>query len=165
MQRAVEDADFAKALVQQAQDKTAEGFGKRMQNFFNKSGVYIPEVVYNAPRRAVMTETAQALQEEPMVEQPTIPAMPPQVTPAPPAMPQQATPAPVQPSNAQQQMQKFNQRFPAPPTKGIPELKPAFPTTPPAPSGNAAAMYQSLFPRDTIGQAIQVNKQPPPPQQ
>ena len=162
MQRAVEDADFAKALVQQAQDKSAEGFAKRMQNFFNKSGVYIPEVVYNAPRRAVMTETAQALQEEPMVEQP---AMPPQVTPAPPAMPQQVTPAPVQPSNAQQQMQKFNQRFPAPPTKGIPELKPAFPTTPPAPSGNAAAMYQSLFPRDTIGQAIQVNKQPPPPQQ
>jgi len=165
MQRAVEDADFAKALVQQAQDKSAEGFAKRMQNFFNKSGVYIPEVVYNAPRRAVMTETAQALQEEPMVEPPTIPAMPPQVTPAPPAMPQQATPAPVQPSNAQQQMQKFNQRFPAPPTKGIPELKPAFPTTPPAPTGNAAAMYQSLFPRDTIGQAIQLNKQPPPPQQ
>ena len=176
MQRAVEDADFAKALVQQAQDKNVESFSKRMQKFFTKSGVYLPEVVYNAPRRAAMVDIAQGLQEEPQVEPAPEPAMPPQITPAP-AIPQQVSPAPMpaprpapmapptratpQGPSAQQQLQQFNQRFPAPPTKGVPQLKPAFPTTPPAPSGNAAAMYQSLFPRDTIGQAIQVNKQPP----
>jgi hypothetical protein len=155
MQRAVEDADFAKALVQQAQDKSVEGVSKRLQKFFNKSGVYVPEIVYNAPRRAVMVDTAQALQEEPVVEEPVAaPAVQPPAPPAP------RPTAPVQPT-AQKQMQNFNQRFPAPPTKGVPTLKPALPTTPPAPSGNAAAMYQSLFPQDTIGQAIQLNKQPP----
>lgn len=173
MQRAVEDADFAKALVQQAKDKTPEATFKRLQKFFTKSGVYLPEVVYNAPRRAVMADLAETLQEEPQAE--PAPAMQPQVTPAP-AMAAPVTPAPrpapVAPAtriapqgpSAQQQLQQFDQRFPAPPTKGVPSLKPAFPTTPPAPGGNAAAMYQSLFPRDTIGQAIQVNKQPPPQQ-
>lgn len=170
MQRAVEDADFAKALVQQAKDKAPEATFKRLQKFFTKSGVYLPEVVYNAPRRAVMADLAETLQEEPQAE--PAPAMQPQVTPAP-AMAAPVTPAPrpapVAPAtrtapqgpSAQQQMKQFDQRFPAPPTKGVPTLKPAFPTTPPAPSNNAAAMYQSLFPRDTIGQAIQVNKQPP----
>lgn len=165
MQRAVEDADFAKALVQQAQDKSVEGVSKRLQKFFNKSGVYVPEIVYNAPRRAVMVDTAQALQEEPTVEEPV--AAPAPVVPPAPQMqaPMTTAPAPrptapAQPS-AQQQMRNFNQRFPAPPTKGVPTLKPAFPTTPPAGGGNAAAMYQSLFPQDTLGQAIQLNKQPP----
>lgn len=169
MQRAVEDADFAKALVQQAKEKSPEATSKRLQKFFAKSGVYIPEVVYNAPRRAVMVDTAQALQEEPVQEEP---AVQPQVTPAP-AMPAPVTPAPrpapaapptramPQGPSAKQQLQQFDQRFPAPPTKGVPNLKPAFPTTPPAPTGNAAALYQSLFPRDTLGQAIQVNKQQP----
>ena len=156
--------------LKQAKEKSPEAVSKRLQKFFAKSGVYIPEVVYNAPRRAFMVDTAQALQEEPVQEEP---AVQPQVTPAP-AMPAPAAPAPrpapaapparlaPQGPSAQQQLRTFNERFPAPPTKGIPEIKPAFPTTPPAPSGNAAAMYQSLFPRDTIGQAIQVNKQQPP---
>jgi len=55
-------------------------------------------------------------------------------------------------------MQNFNQRYPAPPSKGVPNIGPAFPTTPPKPAGNAAMMYQSLFPRDTLGQAIELNK-------
>jgi hypothetical protein len=65
MQRAVEDADFAKALVQQAKDKSPESMAKRLQNQFGKSGVYIPEVIYNAPRRAFMTDVAQEIQQEP----------------------------------------------------------------------------------------------------
>jgi hypothetical protein len=167
MQRAVEDADFAKALVQQAKDKTPEGLAKRLQKQFGKTGVYIPEVIYNAPRRAAMVDIAEQLQqpiEQPMgEEQPTM-AMPPAQAPAPiapprpampPAPPSRATPAPGQ---ARQQMQSFNQRYPAPPAKGVTSIGPAFPTTPPKPSGNAAMMYQSLFPRDTLGQAIELNK-------
>jgi hypothetical protein len=57
-------------------------------------------------------------------------------------------------------MQQFNQRYPAPPTKGIGNIGPAFSTTPPKPGGNAAQMYQSLFPRDTLGQAIEQNRNP-----
>jgi len=167
MQRAVEDADFAKALVQQAKDKTPEGLGKRLQKYFGKEGVYIPEIIYNAPRRAAMVDVAEQLQqpiEEPMAEEQPAMAMPPVQAPAPitpprPAMPaappSRTTPAPGQ---ARQQMQSFNERYPAPPTKGVTSIGPAFPTTPPKPSGNAAMMYQSLFPRDTLGQAIELNK-------
>jgi hypothetical protein len=158
MQRAVEDADFAKALVQQAKDKTPEGLAKRLQKQFSKTGVYIPEVIYNAPRRAAMVDIAEQLQQ-PIEEEQPAPVTPPapvqQPVQVPPAMPAATTPAP---SQARQEMQKFNQRYPAPPTKGIPNIGPAFPTTPPKPSGNAAMMYQSLFPRDTLGQAIELNK-------
>jgi hypothetical protein len=159
MQRAVEDADFAKALVQQAKDKSPESMAKRLQNQFGKSGVYIPEVIYNAPRRAFMTDVAQEIQQEPEqavpepVQQPVQVAPKPQMPAAPPA---RATPP--APGQAKQEMQKFNQRYPAPPTKGVGNIGPAFPTTPPKPGNNAAMMYQSLFPRDTLGQAIEINK-------
>jgi hypothetical protein len=150
MQRAVEDADFAKALVQQAKDKSPENLAKRLQKQFGKSGVYIPEVIYNAPRRAFMTDVAQEIQQEP--EQ-TVPV---QVAPQQSQMP--AAPPTRAPGQAKQQMQNFNQRYPAPPTKGVGNIGPAFPTTPPKPGPNAATMYQSLFPRDTLGQAIELNK-------
>ena len=39
------------------------------------------------------------------------------------------------------------------------EVKPAFPTQAPKAGGNAAQMYQSLFPNDTIGNLIQQKKQ------
>lgn len=161
MQRAVEDADFAKALVQQAKDKTPEGMGKRLQRYFGKEGVYIPEVIYNAPRRAAMIDVAEEIQQpiepeqEPMPAPQAAPAAPRPMPPAPPAR----TTAPA-PGQAQQQMQQFNQRYPAPPTKGVKPIGPAFPTTPPKPASNAAAMYQTLFPRDTLGQAIELNKAP-----
>jgi hypothetical protein len=168
MQRAVEDADFAKALVQQAKDKTPEGLAKRLQKQFGKEGVYIPEVIYNAPRRAAMVDIAEQLQqpiEQPMVEEQPATAMPPAQAPAPITPPRPAMPAappsrstPAAPGQARQQMQSFNQRYPAPPTKGVTSIGPAFPTTPPKSGGNAAMMYQSLFPRDTLGQAIELNK-------
>jgi hypothetical protein len=160
MQRAVEDADFAKALVQQAKDKSPENLAKRLQNQFSKTGVYIPEVIYKAPQRAFMADTAENLQQQPeqpapqQVVQPPV-QVPPPKPPLPAAPPTRAAPAP---GGAKQQMQNFNQRYPAPPTKGVGNIGPAFPTAPPKPSGNAAMMYQSLFPRDTIGQAIQLNK-------
>ena len=158
MQRAVEDADFAKALVQQAKDKTPEGLAKRLQKQFGKSGVYIPEVIYNAPRRAFMTDVAQETMQEPEQVQQPAPApvqQPVQVAPKPPLP---AAPPARAPGQAKQQMQQFNQRYPAPPSKGVPNIGPAFPTTPPKPGNNAAMMYQSLFPRDTLGQAIELNK-------
>ena len=163
MQRAVEDADFAKALVQQAKDKSPESLAKRLQKQFSKTGVYIPEVIYNAPRRALMADVAENLQQPtPAPEQAQQPVaqgpvqQPVQVAPPKPQMPP-APPARA-PGQAKQQMQQFNQRYPAPPAKGVPNIGPAFPTTPPKPSGNAAMMYQSLFPRDTLGQAIELNK-------
>jgi hypothetical protein len=106
-----------------------------------------------------MTDVAQEIQQEPEqavpepVQQPVQVAPKPQMPAAPPA---RATPP--APGQAKQEMQKFNQRYPAPPTKGVGNIGPAFPTTPPKPGNNAAMMYQSLFPRDTLGQAIEINK-------
>jgi len=126
-----------------------------LQKQFGKSGVYIPEVIYNAPRRAFMTDVAETFQQQPEQPAPEPVQQPVQVAPKQ-QMP--AAPPARAPGGAKQEMQKFNQRYPAPPSKGVPNIGPAFPTTAPKPGPNAAMMYQSLFPRDTLGQAIELNK-------
>jgi hypothetical protein len=63
-------------------------------------------------------------------------------------------------------MQNLNKQQPAATaTRGIAPaqpLKPVFPNTaPPKTGGNAAQMYQALFPNDTLGNIIQQQKQMP----
>lgn len=163
MQHAIADPAFASAIAQKAAEKEPFNIAKKLQKFFTPQGIYLPEVIYNAPRRALATDVAEELQGSVPAE-PTAPQEAPVVAPPPmqqPSMRQapMAPPAPPKPTS-QQQLQQFNQRYPAPPTKGFPKIGPGLSTTPPKAGGpNAAAMYQALFPRDTLGQAIEQNKQ------
>lgn len=162
MQHAIADPAFASAIAQKAAEKEPFSIAKKLQKFFTPQGIYLPEVIYNAPRRALATDAAEALQGPEPTVAPSEPVAPPMSAQPPmqaPSMPQppMAPPAPPQPT-AQQKLQEFNQRYPAPPTKGFPQIGPGLSTTPPKATNNAAAMYQTLFPRDTIGQAIEQNK-------
>ena len=153
MQKAITDPAFAKALVDNAEQTTLAKQMAKLNKQAMIKGVYIPEVVFKAPLRATMTDIATSLQEEPAPETPQAP-----VTPPAPA----AAPAPT----AKDMMSLFKKQQPAAPqTRGTPQqqapqqLKPAFPTQAPKSGGNAAQMYQSLFPNDTIGNLIQQKKQ------
>jgi hypothetical protein len=148
MQRAITDPDFAKALVDNAQQQSMQQQMAKLQKKLQRDGVYIPEVIFKAPQRAVMIEASEALQEP-------APQEPPMATPVAPPAPA----APAQPT-AKEMMQNINKQQPsAPATRGtVPAqpLKPVFPTTAPkAGGGNAAQMYQALFPNDTLGNLIQ----------
>jgi hypothetical protein len=151
MQRAITDPDFAKALVDNAQQQSMQKEMAKFQKKLYRDGVYIPEVVFKAPQRATMIGIAEDLQEEPPTAAPA------------PVAPQ---PAPAPQPTAREMMQNMNkQQPPAPPTRG-PQIIPAAPERnklpPQAPrSGNAAQMYQALFPNDTLGNIIQQQKQMP----
>lgn len=152
MQRAITDPDFAKALVDNAQQQTMQKQMAKLQKKLTRDGVYIPEVIFKAPQRATMIGLSEELQEEPQTAAPA---------PAP-----VATPAPAPQPTAREMMQNLNKQAPvAPPTRGtapVQPLKPAFPNTaPPKTGGNAAQMYQALFPNDTLGNIIQQQKQMP----
>jgi hypothetical protein len=155
MQRAITDPDFAKALVDNAQQQSMQKEMAKLQKKLYREGVYIPEVVFKAPQRATMIGLSEELQE-PVPQEPLMaPVAPP--TPAAPAQP-----------TAKEMMQKMNkQQPPAPPTRGGQQIIPAAPERnklPPqstAPKGNAAQMYQALFPNDTLGNIIQQQKQMP----
>jgi hypothetical protein len=151
MQRAITDPDFAKALVDNSQQQSMQKQMAKLQKKLQRDGVYVPEVILKAPQRAAMIGLSEELQEEP-----------PTAAPAPVAPP--AAPAP-QPT-AKEMMQNLNKQQPAAPqTRGLPKPMqapaPVFPTTaPPKTGGNAAQMYQALFPNDTLGNIIQQQKQP-----
>jgi hypothetical protein len=153
MQRAITDPDFAKALVDNSQQQSLQKQMAKLQKKLQRDGVYIPEVIFKAPQRAAMIGINEELQEEPQTAA--------QAPVAPPAAPAPA-PAPAQPT-AREMMQNMNkQQPPAPATRGTAPaqpLKPVFPNTaPPKTGGNAAQMYQALFPNDTLGNIIQQNK-------
>jgi hypothetical protein len=150
MQKAISDPDFAAALVA---NKETGSLAKQLEKLNRKAmftGVYIPEVIYKAPQRAAMIGIAEDLQEEPPTAAPA------------PVAPQ---PAPAPQPTAREMMQNMNkQQPPAPPTRG-PQIIPAAPERnklpPQAPrSGNAAQMYQALFPNDTLGNIIQQQQMP-----
>ena len=152
MQRAITDPDFAKALVDNSQQQSMQQQMAKLQKKLYREGVYIPEVIFKAPQRAAVIQGSEALQEPVPQELPMAPA------PAP-------APAPAQPT-AKEMMQNLNKQQPAAPaTRGtapMQPLKPVFPTTaPPKTGGNAAQMYQALFPNDTLGNIIQQQKQMP----
>jgi hypothetical protein len=154
MQRAITDPDFAKALVDNSQQQSMQQQMAKLQRKLTREGVYIPEVVLKAPQRAVMIGINEELREEPQTAPPA-PVAPP-VAPVP-AKPSQPT--------AKEMMQNINKQQPAAPaTRGVAPaqpLKPVFPNTaPPKTGGNAAQMYQALFPNDTLGNIIQQQKQP-----
>jgi hypothetical protein len=156
MQRAITEPDFAKALVDNAQQQSLQKELAKLQKKLYREGVYIPEVVFKAPQRAAMIGIAEDLQEPVPQELPMAPPAAP--TPAP-------APVPAQPT-AKEMMQNLNKQQPAAPaTRGtapMQPLKPVFPTTaPPKTGGNAAQMYQALFPNDTLGNIIQQQKQMP----
>jgi hypothetical protein len=151
MQRAITDPDFAKALVDNSQQQSMQKQMAKLQKKLTREGVYIPEVVFKAPQRATMIGINEELREEPQAAPPA-PVAPP------------VAPAPAQPT-AREMMQNMNKQQPAAPaTRGVAPaqpLKPAFPNTaPPKTGGNAAQMYQALFPNDTLGNIIQQQKQP-----
>ena len=155
MQRAITDPDFAKALVDNAQQQSMQKQMAKLQKKLTREGVYIPEVVFKAPQRAAVIGVNEELREEPQTA--------PQAPVAPPAAP--AAPAPAPQPTAREMMQNMNKQQPAAPaTRGTAPaqpLKPAFPNTaPPKTGGNAAQMYQALFPNDTLGNIIQQQKQP-----
>jgi hypothetical protein len=148
MQRAITDPDFAKALVDNAQQQSMQQQMAKLQKKLYREGVYIPEVVFKAPQRAAVIEASQELQEP-------APQEPPMAAPV-------AAPAPAAPAQptAKEMLQNMNKQQPAAPaTRGTTPaqpLKPTFPTTAPkASGGNAAQMYQALFPNDTLGNLIQ----------
>jgi hypothetical protein len=148
MQRAITDPDFAKALVDNSQQQSMQQQMAKLQKKLYREGVYIPEVIFKAPQRATMIGLSEELQEPAPQEAPM--AAP--VAPAP-------APAPAQPT-AREMMQNLNkQQPPAPATRGTAPaqpLKPVFPNTaPPKTGGNAAQMYQALFPNDSLGNMIQ----------
>jgi hypothetical protein len=154
MQRAITDPDFAKALVDNSQQQSMQQQMAKLQKKLYRDGVYIPEVILKAPQRAAVIQGSEALQE-PAPQEPPV---------APPAAPAPA-PAPAQPS-AKEMMQNLNKQQPAAPaTRGTAPaqpLKPVFPSTaPPKTGGNAAQMYQALFPNDSLGNIIQQQKQMP----
>jgi hypothetical protein len=154
MQRAITDPDFAKALVDNSQQQSMQQQMAKLQKKLYREGVYFPEVVLKAPQRATMIGLSEELQEPAPQEAPM--AAP--VAPAP-------APAPAQPT-AKEMMQNLNKQQPAAPaTRGTAPaqpLKPVFPSTaPPKTGGNAAQMYQALFPNDTLGNIIQQQKQMP----
>ena len=156
MQRAITEPDFAKALVDNAQQQSLQKELAKLQKKLYREGVYIPEVVFKAPQRAAMIGIAEDLQEPVPQELPMAPPAAP--TPAP-------APVPAQPT-AKEMMQNLNKQQPAAPaTRGTTPaqpLKPVFPSTaPPKTGGNAAQMYQALFPNDTLGNIIQQQKQMP----
>ena len=147
MQRAITDPDFAKALVDNSQQQSMQQQMAKLQKKLYREGVYIPEVIFKAPQRATMIQASEALQEP-------APQEPPMAAPAP-----APAPAPAQPT-AKEMMQNLNkQQPPAPATRGTAPaqpLKPVFPNTaPPKTGGNAAQMYQALFPNDSLGNLIQ----------
>jgi hypothetical protein len=151
MQRAITDPDFAKALVDNSQQQSMQQQMAKLQKKLYREGVYFPEVVLKAPQRATMIGLSEELQEP-------APQEPPMAAPAP-------APAPAQPT-AKEMMQNLNKQQPAAPaTRGTTPaqpLKPVFPSTaPPKTGGNAAQMYQALFPNDTLGNIIQQQKQMP----
>lgn len=152
MQRAITDPDFAKALVDNAQQQSLQKQMASLQKKLQREGVYLPEVVFKAPQRAAVIQGVEAIQEPAPAPAPEIPA--------PPTTPQ----VPPQP-NARDMMQQFKQQPSAPPTRGMPkELKPAIPTQAPAAQGkgsNAAAMYQALFPNDKLGNILIQRQQGP----
>jgi hypothetical protein len=153
MQRAITDPDFAKALVDNSQQQSMQQQMAKLQKKLYREGVYFPEVVLKAPQRATMIGLSEELQEEPQTAAPAPVAPPP-------------TPAPAPQPTAREMMQNLNkQQPPAPATRGTTPaqpLKPAFPNTaPPKTGGNAAQMYQALFPNDTLGNIIQQQKQMP----
>ena len=148
MQRAITDPDFAKALVDNSQQKSMQQQMAKLQKKLYREGVYFPEVVLKAPQRATMIGLSEELQEPAPQEPPA----------APPAAPAQPT--------AKEMMQNLKKQQPAAPaTRGTAPaqpLKPVFPNTaPPKAGGNAAQMYQALFPNDTLGNIIQQQKQMP----
>jgi hypothetical protein len=153
MQRAITDPDFAKALVDNSQQQSMQQQMAKLQKKLYREGVYFPEVVLKAPQRATMIGLSEELQEP-------APQEPPMAAPAPaPAS------APAQPT-AKEMMQNLKKQQPAAPaTRGTAPaqpLKPVFPSTaPPKTGGNAAQMYQALFPNDTLGNIIQQQKQMP----
>jgi hypothetical protein len=154
MQRAITDPDFAKALVDNSQQQSMQQQMAKLQKKLYREGVYIPEVIFKAPQRAAMIGISEEFQEP-------APQEPPMASPAAPA----PAPAPAQPT-AKEMMQNLNkQQPPAPATRGTAPaqpLKPVFPNTaPPKTGGNAAQMYQALFPNDTLGNIIQQQKQMP----
>ena len=161
MQRAITDPDFAKALVDNAQQQSMQQQMAKLQKKLQRDGVYIPEVVFKAPQRAAMIQASEELQE-PVPQEAQMAPPTPVAPPAPPVAPP-APAAPAQPT-AKEMMQNMNKQPTAPATRGtapLQPLKPAFPTTAPkASGGNAAQMYQALFPNDTLGNLIQQNKQP-----
>jgi hypothetical protein len=147
MQRAITDPDFAKALVDNSQQQSMQQQMAKLQKKLYREGVYIPEVIFKAPQRATMIQASEALQEP-------APQEPPMAAPVP-----APAPAPAQPT-AKEMMQNLNkQQPPAPATRGTTPaqpLKPVFPNTaPPKTGGNAAQMYQALFPNDSLGNLIQ----------
>jgi hypothetical protein len=156
MQKAISDPDFAAALVANNEKNSLEKQLAKLNRKAMLTGVYIPEVVFKAPQRAAMIEGSEALQE-PMPEE--------EVQMAPPA-PAPAAPIAPQAPRAAQMMEQFKKaQPPAPPTRGM-QVIPAAPERnklpPQAPtSGNAAQMYQALFPNDTLGNIIQQQKQMP----
>jgi hypothetical protein len=156
MQRAITDPDFAKALVDNSQQQSMQQQMAKLQKKLYREGVYFPEVVLKAPQRAAVIQGSEALQEPAPQEPPMAPPAAPAPAPA---------PAPAQPT-AKEMMQNLNKQQPAAPaTRGIAPaqpLKPVFPSTaPPKTGGNAAQMYQALFPNDTLGNIIQQQKQMP----
>jgi hypothetical protein len=154
MQRAITDPDFAKALVDNSQQQSMQQQMAKLQKKLYREGVYIPEVIFKAPQRAAMIGLSEELQEP-------VPQEAPMAAPAAPAAPvaPQPAPAPAQPT-AREMMQNLNRQQPtAPPTRGM-QVIPAAPERnklpPQAPrSGNAAQMYQALFPNDSLGNLIQ----------
>jgi hypothetical protein len=151
MQRAITDPDFAKALVDNSQQQSMQQQMAKLQKKLYREGVYIPEVIFKAPQRATMIQASEELQEP-------APQEPPMAAPAP-------APVPAQPT-AKEMMQNLNKQQPAAPaTRGTTPaqpLKPVFPNSaPPKTGGNAAQMYQALFPNDTLGNIIQQQKQMP----
>jgi len=156
MQRAITDPDFAKALVDNAQQQSMQQQMAKLQKKLYREGVYFPEVVLKAPQRAAVIQGSEALQEP-------IPEEEVQMAPPPPVAPQ----APSGQPKASQMMEQFKKtQPPAPPTRG-PQIIPAapernkLPTQAPKTGGNAAQMYQALFPNDTLGNIIQQQKQMP----
>jgi hypothetical protein len=154
MQRAITDPDFAKALVDNAQQQSMQQQMAKLQKKLYREGVYLPEVVFKAPQRAAVIEASQELQEPaPQEAQMNAP-----IAPAAPVAPQ----APSGQASSSQMMEQFKKaQPPAPPTRGGQQIIPAAPERnklPPqstAPKGNAAQMYQALFPNDTLGNLIQ----------
>ena len=131
--KALEDPEFAKSIVRVGTPTDAKKLAGKLQEIGISPTAYVPRAA-----RTTTLEAADLLKEE----QP---------------LPTQASGRPVVPGTAAQMLRQLP---PAPPARGVPNLRMGPPPTPPA-APQPQLMYPMLFPNDPISQMLQQRQQQP----